>query len=225
MVDLTTHPLPASSPKPPALIAIINYEMGNLRSVQKAFEKVGHSAIITDQVKELQNADRIVLPGVGAFSDAINEIRNRDLEEPIRELIQSGKPFLGICLGLQMLFEMGYESLAASDGKTGMGLVAGTVEKFQLPSPFKIPHMGWNQVTIESESPVLNGIASGAYFYFVHSYYVKPSQQSDISLTTDYGGDFCAAIARDNIFATQFHPEKSQETGLQLIKNFAEWEI
>ena len=200
------------------MIAIIDYEMGNLRSVQKAFERVGHSAVITSDPAVLADADRIVLPGVGAFCDAIAALRERKLAEPIRGAIEQGKPFLGICLGLQMLFEKGFE-----DGEhEGLGILPGEVVRFDVPPSFKVPHMGWNQVRIRRRPPILKGIDDGAHFYFVHSYYVVPRDASVIATETEYSVPFCSSVWRDNLFATQFHPEKSQTAGLQLLKNFAE---
>jgi imidazole glycerol-phosphate synthase subunit HisH len=150
------------------MIAIIDYEMGNLRSVQKAFEHVGHAAVITSDPAVLADAEKIVLPGVGAFCDAIAALRQRKLVEPVRAAIEGGKPFLGICLGLQMLFDKGYE-----DGEhEGLGILPGEVVRFKVPAEFKVPHMGWNQLRIRRRPPILNGIEDGAHFYFVHSYYV-----------------------------------------------------
>jgi len=200
------------------MIAIIDYEMGNLRSVQKGFEKVGHSAIVTSDADRIRSASRVVLPGVGAFEDAMDALRRRDLIEPILSQIQSGKPFLGICLGLQLLFEKGFEG----GEHAGLGVLAGTVNRFELPDSYKVPHMGWNQIKTRQSAPILNSIPDHAYFYFVHSYYVAPSEDSWVALETDYGGDFCSMIWRDNLSATQFHPEKSQELGLRILKNFAE---
>jgi imidazole glycerol-phosphate synthase subunit HisH len=200
------------------MIAIVDYQMGNLRSVQKAFERVGHAAAITSDPLVLEKADHIVLPGVGAFADAMAEIRRRDLEAPIRAAIDSGRPFLGICLGLQMLFDVGFE-----DGvHEGLGIVPGEVRRFELPAEYKVPHMGWNEVNQRRSAPIFKGIADGSHFYFVHSYYVAPKEDSVIAGEASYPDPFCAAIWRDNLFATQFHPEKSQAVGLQLLKNFAE---
>ena len=200
------------------MIAIIDYQMGNLRSVQKAFERVGHAAAITADPKALERADHIVLPGVGAFADAIAEIRRRELIEPIRTAIDSGKPFLGICLGLQMLFDVGYE-----DGvHEGLGIIPGEVRRFDVPPEYKVPHMGWNEVSQRRPAPIFQGIADQSHFYFVHSYYVAPKDDAVIAGEASYPEPFCAAIWRDNLFATQFHPEKSQAAGLQMLKNFAE---
>jgi glutamine amidotransferase len=200
------------------MIAIIDYQMGNLRSVQKAFEKVGHAAAITADPSTLEKADRLVLPGVGAFADAIAELRRRDLVEPIKAAIASGKPFLGICLGLQLLFDVSYE-----DGEhRGLGVVPGEVRRFNVPPEYKVPHMGWNGLNIRHRSPFFAGIEDGAHFYFVHSYYVVPKDPGVIAAEASYPEPFCAVIERDNLFATQFHPEKSQAVGLGLLKNFAE---
>lgn len=201
------------------MIAIVDYQMGNLRSVQKGFEKVGHAAMITSDPRELAQASRIVLPGVGAFGDAMEELRKRELVEPLREAVASGKPFLGICLGLQLLFDVGYEGGEFE----GLGILRGKCVRFDLPPTFKVPHMGWNACRIAQPAPPLRGIADGTYFYFVHSYYVVPEDARLVAMEADYGGAFCAAVWRENLFATQFHPEKSQASGLALLKNFAEW--
>jgi imidazole glycerol-phosphate synthase subunit HisH len=200
------------------MIAIIDYEMGNLRSVQKAFERVGHPAIISSDPAVLADAQKIVLPGVGAFRDAISALRERKLVEPIRNAISGGKPFLGICLGMQMLFDKSYE-----DGEyKGLGVIPGEVVRFKLPAEHKVPHMGWNQLQFHTRPPVFTGIEDRAHFYFVHSYYVVPRDRSVIATETEYGAPFCSSIWRDNLYAVQFHPEKSQSAGLRLLKNFAE---
>jgi glutamine amidotransferase len=199
-------------------IAIIDYQMGNLRSVQKGFEKVGHQATITSDPAELAKAEKIVLPGVGAFGDAIAELRRRKLVGPIKEAVASGKPFLGICLGLQLLFDVGYEN----GEYEGLSILRGKCVRFDLPHEFKVPHMGWNRGTIKQKAPILKDTADGTFFYFVHSYYVVPEDPSVVAIEADYGHLFCAAVWRDNLFATQFHPEKSQAEGLKLLKAFAE---
>jgi glutamine amidotransferase len=200
------------------VIAIIDYGMGNLRSVQKGFEKVGHKAVVTDDPAQVAGAAKVVVPGVGAFEDAIAELRRRGLVEPVLAAIQSGKPFLGICLGLQLLFEVSHEN----GRHEGLGVLKGEVVRFELPPEYSVPHMGWNQLAIRRRAPVLEGIADGTYFYFVHSYYVVPEDPGVIATETDYGGPFCSMIWRENVYATQFHPEKSQADGLRLLKNFAE---
>jgi glutamine amidotransferase len=199
------------------LIAIIDYQMGNLRSVQKGFEKVGYQATITSDPALLAEADKIVLPGVGAFGDAMAELERRHLVEPIRQAIAAGKPFLGICLGLQLLFDVGYEG----GRHAGLGVLAGEVVRFDLPADYKVPHMGWNQLQIRRPAPVLAGLAEGTHCYFVHSYHVVPRDADVVATQTDYGRPFCSMVWRDNIFATQFHPEKSQADGLKILRNFA----
>jgi len=202
------------------MIAVIDYGMGNLRSVQKAFEKVGHQASVTSDPAELARAAKVVLPGVGAFEDAMAELRRRELVGPVLAAIDSGKPFLGICLGLQLLFETSYEH----GRHEGLGVLEGEVVRFDPPAEYSVPHMGWNQLTIARRAPILEGIDEGTYVYFVHSYYVVPRDAEVIATTTDYPEPFCSMIRRDNLFATQFHPEKSQADGLRILKNFAELE-
>ncbi len=199
------------------MIAIIDYGMGNLRSVQKAFEKVGHAALVTSDPREVRRASKVVLPGVGAFEDAIAELRRRGLVGPILEAIDSGKPFLGICLGLQLLFERSYENGVHE----GFGVLGGDVVRFELPAEYSVPHMGWNQLAVRRRAPILEGIADGSHFYFVHSYYVVPRDPGVIAAEADYPAPFCAMVWRDNLFATQFHPEKSQSDGLRMLRNFA----
>jgi glutamine amidotransferase len=200
------------------MLVIVDYQMGNLRSVQKGFEKVGHAATVSGEREQLAAASKLVLPGVGAFGDAIAELRRRDLIEPIRAHIAAGKPFLGICLGLQLLFDVGYEG----GRHEGLGVIPGEVRRFELPSEFKVPHMGWNGLNIVRPAPILKGLANDTHVYFVHSYYVVPQDRSVIATETDYGGPFCSMIWKDNVYATQFHPEKSQQDGLAMLRNFAE---
>jgi glutamine amidotransferase len=197
------------------MIAIIDYGMGNLLSVEKAFKKVGAEVIVTRDPGALHGADRIVLPGVGAFGDAMKNIQRRGQVDAIREEVASGKPFLGICLGLDLLFEESDEHGLHQ----GLGLLPGRVEL--LPTKLKIPHIGWNRVLIRKESHLLKGIPNESFFYFVHSYAVVPQEESDILCTTDYGCEFVSAIERGNIAACQFHPEKSSSVGLRLLENFA----
>jgi glutamine amidotransferase len=199
------------------MIVIIDYQMGNLRSVQKAFERIGAEAVISADPDRVAAADKVVLPGVGAFGDAMNELRSRGLVTVIQEVIGRGTPFLGICLGLQLLFDVSYE-----EGEhAGLGILPGKVVRFDIPAPLKVPHMGWNQVRVRRRVPLLEGVADGAYFYFVHSYYVVPDDPESIVLETDFGLPFCSMIGRDQLFATQFHPEKSQQQGLQMLQCFA----
>lgn len=198
------------------MIAIVDYGMGNLRSVEKAFAKVGHEAKITNDPEQLDAATKIVLPGVGAFADAIAELHRRQLVEPLRRAVQQGKPFLGICLGLQLLFDVSYE-----DGEhQGLGIVPGKVVRFET-NDLKVPHMGWNQLQVRKPSPILEGLSDGDHVYFVHSYYVVPDDDAVIATSTEYGVPFTSSIWRDNLFATQFHPEKSQAQGLRILANFA----
>lgn len=197
---------------------IIDYGMGNLRSVQKAFERIGEPAIISSDASEIATASRVVLPGVGAFRDAIAALRHHDLVGVINNHISADRPFLGICLGLQLLMEASLE-----DGEhEGLGIIPGKVQRFDLPAEYKIPHMGWNQLNCSSPSDhgLLQGFGPEPWFYFVHSYHVVPTDHSWIAATTDYGGPFVSVVARSNVMATQFHPEKSQSCGMQLLKNF-----
>ncbi len=200
------------------MICIIDYGMANLRSVQNGFLKVGHEAVVSSDPADVAAAEKVVLPGVGAFEDSMAELRRRGLVEPVLDTIESNKPFLGICVGLQLLFERSHE-----DGlHDGLGVLAGEAVRFELPAEYSVPHMGWNQISIAHRPPILEGIDEGTYFYFVHSYCVVPKDPKVIAAETDYGGDFCSMIWRDNMFATQFHPEKSQSDGLRILKNFAE---
>jgi glutamine amidotransferase len=199
------------------MITIVDYGMGNLRSVQKAFERLGIAARICTTPADIASAERLVLPGVGAFRDAIHELRRLDLVEPIRDHVAADKPFLGICLGLQLLFDVSYE-----DGEwPGLGIVPGKVVRFDEHPGLKIPHMGWNQLTPAGQPALLEGIPPDAYFYFVHGYYVVPADDAVVAARTDYGTRFTSVIGRGNLWATQFHPEKSQRFGLQLLQNFA----
>jgi len=201
-------------------LAIIDYGMANLRSVQKAFEHVGVHARIVSRPDEIERAEKVVLPGVGALADAIRTVREKELAGPIVEHIRKGKPFLGICLGLQMLFDVGYE-----DGEHPcLGVLPGKCVRFDVDEKLglKVPHMGWNQLTPRKPSPLLRDLLPGSSVYFVHSYHVVPADDSVIATTTDYGRPFVSSIWRDNLFATQFHPEKSQKVGLHILKNFAD---
>ncbi|MDA0769443.1 MAG: imidazole glycerol phosphate synthase subunit HisH [Chloroflexi bacterium] len=194
-------------------IAIVDYQAGNLRSVQKALEKCGAAAIATSDPEAIRQADGVVFPGQGACDSSMRHIRELGLEGPIKESILSGKPFLGVCLGLQLLLEESDEGDEAC-----LGILKGRVRR--LPAGQKIPHMGWNQVDFKLDHPVLKGIPAGSYFYFVHSYYADPEDESVIAGTTDYGMNFCSAVAWDNVTAVQFHPEKSGDVGLIIYENF-----
>ena len=196
------------------MIAVIDYGMGNLFSVKKALEHVGASAEITDNPEVLNRAEKIILPGVGAFGDALREIEKLSLADPIRHQLKSGKPFLGICLGLQILFESSEES----PGVPGLGILRGKVPRFQ--TDLKVPHMGWNSLKINRRAPIFRGIDDGAYVYFVHSYYVEPENKQVVSTSTDYDISFTSSVWKKNLFATQFHPEKSQDVGLRILENF-----
>jgi glutamine amidotransferase len=204
------------------MIAIIDYGMGNLRSVQKGFEKVGAEAVVTADPNMLLEAERIVLPGVGAFRDCMHNLEQGGFVEPILKAIEGGKPFLGICVGMQMLFT---DSVEFGLYK-GLNVIPGHVLRFPeqmtgAGEELKVPQMGWNQLNFKRRSPAFEGVPDGTNVYFVHSYYVKPDNDDVIATTTDYGFDFCSSIWKDNIVATQFHPEKSQEVGLRILRNFA----
>jgi len=204
------------------MIGIIDYGMGNLRSVQKGFERVGAQAKILARPEEIDGVDKLVLPGVGAFADASRTLRACGLIPPILDFIAKGRPFLGICLGMQLLFDVSYE-----DGEhVGLGVIAGKVVAFdftglQLAEKLKIPHKGRNLLQWKRPVPMLAGLENGTSVYFVHTYYVVPSEASVIAATTNYGIEFTSMIWKDNIFATQFHPEKSQKAGLKMLENFA----
>ncbi|QDV61511.1 imidazole glycerol phosphate synthase subunit HisH [Crateriforma conspicua] len=198
------------------MITIVDYQMGNLRSVQKAIERVGGQAEITSDPQTIAGAQKLILPGVGAFGDAMDEIHRRDLAAPIRDFVASGRPFLGICLGLQLLFDRSTEH----GEHEGLGIISGDVVRFELDDSYKVPHMGWNQVQRKNDAPILKDIPDGTHFYFVHSYYVRPDDPDVVALTSDYGGPFCAMVWKENVYACQFHPEKSQADGLKLLSGF-----
>lgn len=200
------------------MIAIVDYDMGNLRSVEKAFVKLGLEAKVTRSPKDILNASHIVLPGVGAFKDCMRNLDQYGLIDPLLKSIEAGKPFLGICLGLQLLFE---ESSEFGVHK-GLGVLKGRVVRFPSAGAegLKVPHMGWNSINKKKESPLMKDIPEGEYFYFVHSYYAAPEDAGAALTTTDYGLEFVSSIAKDNITACQFHPEKSQKAGLRVLKNF-----
>lgn len=199
------------------MIHIIDYGMGNLRSVQKAFEKLGIEAKICTNGSELANAERMVLPGVGAFRDAIDQLKKKDMVAPIADHVAGDRPFLGICLGQQLLFDVSYE-----DGEfEGLGLISGKVIRFEKQPDLKIPHMGWNSLEFAQESPLFEGVLDGSYVYFVHSYHTVPNEESVVGARTGHGGPFVSSIASGKLYATQFHPEKSQKVGLRVLQNFA----
>ena len=199
-------------------IVIVDYDAGNLRSVARALAHVGASAEVSADPSDLDRADGVVLPGVGAAADTMYNLRQRGLVQPLHEYIDSGRPFLGVCMGLQALFDTSEEG----GGQECLGVLPGTVRHFKLPG-LKIPHMGWNTVNWTRPHPVTEGIPDGSYFYFVHSFYPDPSE-SDVALgETTYGVTFPSIVARDNVVATQFHPEKSSDDGLAIYANFARW--
>ena len=201
------------------MIVLIDYGMGNLRSVEKAFEACGARPKITSDPKIVEKASKIVLPGVGAFTHAMQELKKRKLVTPIVEKIRSGTPYLGLCLGLQLLFSESEEG----KGSKGFGIIKGPVKRFT--HKLKIPHMGWNTAKLrQKKNPLFRGIADDTFFYFVHSYYGVPDDKSWVLTTTDYGNQFCSSVSKGNVFATQFHPEKSQTQGLKMIRNFAGFE-
>jgi len=192
--------------------------MGNLASVKNAFAKLGYDACVSNRAENILAADKVILPGVGAFADAINNLRREGMDAVIGEVIKKQTPLLGICLGLQLLFSESEENGI----NPGLGIIRGQVVKFKPPHEYKVPHMGWNQVQPSADSRLFKGIKAGSYFYFVHSYYVVPEDESHIAATSDYDRDFVCAVEWGNVFATQFHPEKSGEMGLKLLHNFAE---
>jgi glutamine amidotransferase len=216
------------------VIIIVDYEMGNLRSVQKAFERIGQAAEVSDKPEAVARADRLVVPGVGAFGDAMRALRQRGLVEPIRDFCATGRPLLGICLGLQILFDESDEVASGSGGtgsppapEKGLGLVRGRVVRFSTSLAargLKVPHMGWNRVEPVGPSPLFRGMPrEGVYFYFAHSYYAVPADEAVVAGRTEYGAPFASAITSGNVMATQFHPEKSQRVGLKMLENFVKW--
>lgn len=199
------------------MIVIIDYGMGNLRSVQKAFEAVGHRAEIADDPARIRAASHVVLPGVGAFADAMAELRRSGMDEAFKEAVREGKPCLGVCLGLQLLFTTSYE-----DGEhSGLDLIPGRVVRFEPVPGLKVPHMGWNTLAVRRPIPLLEGLDDAASVYFVHSYHAEPDDPADVAATSDYPGPFTAVVNRGNLTACQFHPEKSQGVGLAMYANFA----
>lgn len=198
------------------MIALVDYGMGNLRSVEKALARVGADVRIVSAREDVLGADALVLPGVGAFGDCMKNLTKLDLADAIREFIGTKRPFLGICLGFQGLFESSEEAA----GVKGLDIFEGTVPRFAV-NGLKVPHMGWNQLQIKQRNcPLLAGVDEGSYVYFVHSYYCKPKNETFVCATTDYGVNFCSMLWTGNVFATQFHPEKSQAVGLKMLENF-----
>lgn len=200
------------------MIAIIDYDAGNIKSVEKALQKLGQDVVITRDKEQILQADKVVLPGVGAFGDAMQNLKAYGLTEVIHEVVENGIPFLGICLGLQLLFERSDES----DGVEGLGILKGEICKIPEKAGLKIPHMGWNSLHLQQEGKLFRGIEEGAYVYFVHSYYLKAEDEQIVKATTDYSTCIHASVESGNVFACQFHPEKSGDVGLQILKNFVE---
>jgi glutamine amidotransferase len=198
-------------------VAVVDYDAGNTLSVTRALEKVGAKVDLTPDPKRVVNADAVVLPGVGAFGDCVRKLEERGMDAACRDVFEAGTPFLGVCVGLQVLFEGSEES----PGVEGLGLLPGTVRRFQA-GDLKVPHMGWNELNVRRTHPVLEG-ADGEAFYFVHSYHPEPGSENDLLATSDYGTPFCAAAGRENLIAVQFHPEKSSRAGLHLYENFLAW--
>lgn len=200
------------------MIAIIDYDAGNLKSVEKALQSLGENPVITRDKEVLLAADKVILPGVGSFGDAMGRLHQYGLVDVIHQVVAKGTPFLGICLGLQLLFERSDEGM----GVEGLGVLKGEVLRIPDCEGLKIPHMGWNSLEIRPDSRLFAGIENGSYVYFVHSYYLKAADESAVAATTEYSTHIHAAVESGNVFACQFHPEKSSDVGLQILKNFAE---
>lgn len=200
------------------MIAIIDYDAGNIRSVEKALIHLGQEAVITDDRECILRADKVILPGVGAFGDAMENLRARGLDAVIREVAENGIPFLGICLGLQLLFERSDEA----PGVEGLGILKGEILRIPKAEGLKIPHMGWNSLKLQNEGRLFRGIGGAPYVYFVHSYYLKAEDESIVKASTEYGVHIHASVEKDNVFACQFHPEKSSDVGLHILRNFVE---
>ena len=200
------------------MIAIIDYDAGNIRSVEKAMAKLGQEVWITRDRERIMNADKVILPGVGSFGDAMAHLRAYNLVEVIKDVVAEKKPFLGICLGLQLL----YESSEETPGVEGLGILKGKILKIPEQEGLKIPHMGWNSLHLQNDGRLFRGIEQNPYVYFVHSYYLKAEEEETVKAATEYSVNIHASVEKDNVFACQFHPEKSGDLGLQILKNFAE---
>lgn len=200
------------------MIAIIDYDAGNLKSVEKALLSLGQECVVTRDFKEIEQADKVILPGVGSFGQAMEQLKKFELDKVLKEIPDSGKPFLGICLGLQLLFERSEES----EGVEGLGILKGEILRIPDKEGLKIPHIGWNSLDLQGNGRLFAGLEEHPYVYFVHSYYLKAAEESIIKATTDYSVRIHASVEQGNIFACQFHPEKSGSVGLQILKNFAE---
>lgn len=201
------------------MIAVIDYDAGNLKSVEKALAALGEQPVVSRDEKTILSADRVILPGVGSFGDAMEKLNQYGLVDVIHKAADQGTPFLGICLGLQLLFESSEES----EGVKGLGLLPGRIVRFEDKPGLKVPHMGWNSLTVRPGAKLFKGLETGAYVYFVHSYYLKAEREEDVAAYSEYGVPFHASVERDNIFACQFHPEKSSAAGLKILKNFIEY--
>ena len=200
------------------MIAVVDYDAGNIKSVEKALQYIGEKPVITREISQINKADKVIVPGVGAFEDAMGKMNRYHLTETLREVAKSGTPIMGICLGLQLFFERSDES---EHDVEGLGLLPGEIVRFPEKEGYKIPHMGWNSLKVNPSSRLLKGIPEDTYVYFVHSYYLKAKNEEDVAATTDYIVNVHAAVEHDNVYATQFHPEKSGDVGLEILKNFA----
>ena len=200
------------------MIAMIDYDAGNIKSVEKALQKLGADVVITKDPQEILSADKVILPGVGSFGDAMNNLTKYGLDEVIHQVVENGTPFLGICLGLQLLFERSDESPEA----VGLGILKGEILRIPDADGLKIPHMGWNSLHLQYNGRLFEGLKENDYVYFVHSYYLKAEDESIVKATTNYGVNIHASVEKDNVFACQFHPEKSSDVGLKILKNFVE---
>lgn len=200
------------------MIAIIDYDAGNIKSVEKALQKLGAEVVITKDAQEILRADKVILPGVGAFGDAMANLKKYGLDEVIHQVVKNGTPFLGICLGLQLLFERSDET----PGVNGLGILKGEILRIPEKDDLKIPHMGWNSLHLQNQGRLFRGLSEQSYVYFVHSYYLKAEEEEIVKATTDYSVNIHASVEKDNVFACQFHPEKSSDVGLQILKNFVE---
>ena len=200
------------------MIAIIDYDAGNIKSVEKALQKLGQEVVITRDAETILNADKVILPGVGAFGDAMNNLKKYNLDQVIYQVVEKNIPFLGICLGLQLLFERSDES----KGVDGLGILKGEILRIPDQDELKIPHMGWNSLHLQNDGRLFRGLEENAYVYFVHSFYLKAEDEGIVKATTEYSTHIHASVEKGNVFACQFHPEKSSDVGLQILKNFVE---
>ncbi len=203
------------------MIAVIDYDAGNIKSVEKAMNLLGQGVVVTGEPGRILEADKVILPGVGAFGDAMANLRRTGLDDVIRQVVSRGTPFLGICLGLQLLFERSDEA----PGVEGLGILKGEILRIPEKEGLKIPHMGWNSLHLENDGRLFRGIEEGAYVYFVHSYYLKAEQERIVKASTEYSVHIHASVEKDNVFACQFHPEKSSDVGISILRNFVELKV